>query len=140
MSLAPFRYRGQEESLAKSASVYMNDARPFLARPSYTGTKKIDYKFNNTKRRDDLLRSSNDREEAKIESAARTTEGDVTAFRTEEVGLGFTGEDGTEAERVQSRILANHAIIIIPFFHPSPLPSPRVAKPKPDSDNMPAMT
>ena len=102
MSLDPFRYRGHDESLAKSSSVNMNAARPFLARPSYTGTKRIDQWFNNTKGKLNLLRSLNEREEPYIESAGRATDEDETAFRTEEEGLAFTGEEGAEAGQKQS--------------------------------------
>jgi hypothetical protein len=37
-----------------------------------------------------------------IESAVRATEADETAFRTEDDGLVFTGEDGAEADKKQS--------------------------------------
>jgi hypothetical protein len=61
------------------------------------------------------LRSLNEREEVNNELAVRATEGAETAFRTEEDGLFFTGEDGAEAGRKQSeqsysRLYKNHTI------------------------------
>jgi hypothetical protein len=66
------------------------------------GLKKRLRYFNNIENKPDLLRSSKEREAANSISEGHDTDGDKTAFKTEEDGLFLIGEDSAEAGRKKS--------------------------------------